>query len=336
MAIERLAVAFGDFNGDGLTDVFVTNDSVPNFLFENLGNGKFKEVALEKGVAYAVHGNAIAGMGADFRDFDDDGLEDIVLDGMYFETFPLYRNVGPPRFFADETGSSRLASATQELTGWSLGMFDFDNDGRKDLFFAASHFPGSGPRGSTNAPLPNRVLRNMGSGWFDDVSALAGRDFQIPALHHGAAFADFDNDGRIDVVVTAINSYAKVFSQHQPGPRTLDRTSSGGNTEQPGRTRRQGAPDAAKRRRPIQSRHNCRGLRLIQRATSAFRTGPVRGNERDSNPLAQRPRASVERDNRRPCPHDKGAFELKLSAGRTRTERGLRRWPHTAGRPPYT
>jgi hypothetical protein len=213
---KGMGVAFGDFNGDGLTDVFVTNDSVPNFLFQNMGNGKFKEVALEKGVAYAVHGNAIAGMGADFRDFDDDGLEDIVLDGMYFETFPLYRNLGPPKFFSDETVSSGLASATQELTGWSLGMFDFDNDGHKDLFFATSHFPGSGPRGSSNAPLPNHVLRNLGNGWFDDVSELAGRDFQIPALHHGAAFADFDNDGRIDVVVTAINSYAKLFRNTSP------------------------------------------------------------------------------------------------------------------------
>src|SRR5437016_5591457 len=97
-------------------------------------------------------------------------------------------------------------------------MFDFANHGHKDLFFATSHFPGSGPRGSSNAPLPNHVLRNLGNGWFDDVSELAGRDFRIPALHHGAAFADFDNDGRIDVVVTAINSYAKLFRNTSPAP----------------------------------------------------------------------------------------------------------------------
>jgi hypothetical protein len=213
---KGMGVAFGDFNDDGLTDIFVTNDSVPNFLFENLGNGTFREVAVDKGVAYAAHGNAIAGMGTDFRDLDDDGREDIVLDGMYFETFPLYRNLGPPKFFRDETESSRLAAATHELTGWSMGMFDFDNDGHKDLFFAASHFPGSGPRGSTNAPLSNHVFHNPGNGGFDDVSALAGSDFQIPALHHGAAFADFDNDGRVDVVVSAINSYAKLFRNTSP------------------------------------------------------------------------------------------------------------------------
>ena len=215
---KAMGVAFGDFNGDGLPDIFVSNDSVPNFLFENLGNGKFREVALEKGVAYAFHGNAIAGMGADFRDFDDDGFEDIALDGMYFDSFPVYRNLGPPKFFSDETENSGLAAATHELTAWGMGMFDFDNDGHKDLFYAASHFPGSGPRGRTVAPLPPHVMRNQGNRWFDDVSSVAGPDFQIPALHHGAAFADFDNDGRVDVVVSAIGGYAKLYRNLSPVP----------------------------------------------------------------------------------------------------------------------
>jgi hypothetical protein len=213
---KAMGVAFGDFNNDGLTDIFVANDSVPNFLFENLGGGKFKEVASEKGVAYAADGNAIAGMGADFRDFDDDGLEDIVLDGMYFNTFPLYRNLGKPSFFTDVTASSGVASPTYELTGWGLGMFDFDNDGCKDLFFATSHFPGSGPRGRPEAALANRVLRNLGTRRFEDVSALAGPDFQRQALYHGAAFADFDNDGRVDAVVTAINSSIRLFRNVSP------------------------------------------------------------------------------------------------------------------------
>ena len=215
---KGMGVAFGDFNGDGLADIFVTNDSVPNFLFENLGDGKFCEVALQRGVAYAFHGNAIAGMGADFRDFDDDGMEDIVLDGMYYDTFPLYRNLGRPRFFSDETVSAGIAAATNELTGWGMGMFDFDNDGHKDLFFAASHFTGSGPRGRSDAALPNHVLRNMGNRFFEDVSMFAGRDFQVPGMHHGAAFADFDNDGRIDVVVTTIGSSAKLLRNVSPEP----------------------------------------------------------------------------------------------------------------------
>jgi hypothetical protein len=213
---KGMGVAFGDFNGDGRPDVFVANDSVPNFLFQNMGNGAFKEVALEAGVAYAFHGNAVASMGADFRDIDDDGRDDIALDAMYFETFPLYRNLGAPKFFIDETVSSGLAAATRNLTGWGLGIYDFDNDGHKDLFFANSHFPGSEPHIHSDAAIPNHVLRNLGNGFFDDVSSAAGRDFQIPALHHGAAFADFDNDGRIDVVVTAVNSRAKLFRNVSP------------------------------------------------------------------------------------------------------------------------
>ena len=215
---KGMGVAFGDFNGDGLPDVFVANDSVANFLFQNMGNGTFKEVALQAGVAYASAGNAVAGMGADFRDFNDDGLDDIALSAMYFDTFPLFRNRGKPDFFADDTVSSGLARATHELTGWSLGIYDFDNDGYKDLFVATSHFPGSEPYVHSPAAIPNHVLRNRGNGAFEDVSLVAGQDFQRSALYHGAAFADFDNDGRVDVVVTALNSPARLFRNISPGP----------------------------------------------------------------------------------------------------------------------
>ena len=142
---KGMGIAFGDFNGDNRIDVFVANDSLPNFLFENQGNGKFREVGVETGVAYLSRGTPVAGMGADFRDFDDDGFEDIAADAMYFDTFPLFRNRGKPSMFSDETESSGVAQATHQLTGWGMGLFDFDNDGHKDLFFATSHFPGSDP-----------------------------------------------------------------------------------------------------------------------------------------------------------------------------------------------
>ena len=208
---KGMGLAFGDYDGDGLMDVFVANDSAPNFLFRNLGGGKFREVAVAAGVAYQANGNAIAGMGADFRDVDNDGRDDIVLNGMYFDTFPFFRNRGKPAFFGDETIASGLAKATRNATGWGMGIYDFDNDGAKDLFFAASHFPGS--EGYVNAPAeaPNMVLLNTGSGTFEDVSRFAGADFQSAALHHGVAFADFENDGRVDAVVTAIGSRARLF-----------------------------------------------------------------------------------------------------------------------------
>jgi hypothetical protein len=215
---KGMGVAFGDFNGDGLVDIFVANDSIPNFLFQNLGGRKFKEVALASGVAYTAEGKAVAGMGADFRDADDDGLDDIVHSAMYFDTFPFFRNYGSPKWFKDETISSGLAKATVSLTGWGLGMYDFDNDGLKDLFFATSHFPGSEPYAGSPAETANRVLRGIGNGAFEDVSQHAGTALARPAFFRGAAFADFDNDGRVDVVVTALNSPARLFRNVSPAP----------------------------------------------------------------------------------------------------------------------
>jgi hypothetical protein len=208
---KGMGVAFGDFNGDGLTDIFVANDSVPNFLFQNLGGGKFKEVALAAGVARTADGKAVAGMGADFRDADDDGLDDIILSAMYYDTFPFFHNRNSSNFFEDETIASGIAKATVALTGWGLGMYDFDNDGRKDLFLAASHFPGSEPYAGSTAETSNRVLRGIGNAAFEDVSQHAGAAMQRAALFHGVAFADFDNDGRVDAVVTALNSPARLL-----------------------------------------------------------------------------------------------------------------------------
>jgi enediyne biosynthesis protein E4 len=208
---KGMGVAFGDFNGDGLLDVFVANDSVPNFLFQNLGHGRFREVALEAGVAYNTKGNAVAGMGVDFRDLTNSGRDDIALDAMYWDGFTLYRNTGKQPAFSDETLSSGLVRATRDLTAWGMGIYDFDNDGRKDMFFAASHFPGTEAQVQSAPELGNHVLRNSGDGKFEDVSESAGVDFQQRGLFHGAAFADFDNDGRVDVAVTSVNGPLKIF-----------------------------------------------------------------------------------------------------------------------------
>jgi len=214
---KGMGVAFADFDGDGYTDIFVANDSIRNFLFRNKGNGTFEEMGLQAGVALADHGNAIAGMGTDFRDYNNDGRPDLMVTGMVNDTYPLFRNQGGNLLFEDDTIGSGLARITNQLTGWGMGIFDFDNDGWKDLFFANSHFPQLNRYLGKESELANSVVRNTGNGRFEDGSGKAGAAFGEKALYRGAAFADFDNDGRVDVVVTALNGPARLFRNTTAG-----------------------------------------------------------------------------------------------------------------------
>jgi enediyne biosynthesis protein E4 len=218
---KGMGVAFADFDGDGFTDVFVANDSVRNFLFRNQGDGTFREVGLEAGVALRDDGSPIAGMGADFRDFDNDGRPDLVESGMINDGFLLFRKAAKGVTFENFGLRSGLLMATRQLTGWSLGMYDFDNDGWRDLFFTVSHFPALDGYIGRTAAQPNRVFRNIEGQRFEDVSASAGPDFQRSALHHGAAFADFDNDGRIDVAVTTLDGPVKLYRNVTKGGHWL-------------------------------------------------------------------------------------------------------------------
>jgi len=214
---KGMGVAVADFNADGRMDIFVANDSVRNFLFRNDGNGVFTEVGLEAGVALPDSGEAIAGMGTDFRDVDNDGFPDIVLTGMINDSYLLFRNRGKELLFEDHTLQSGLARATRQLTGWGMGIYDFDNDGFKDLFFANSHFPQLGRFLGSDSALSNTVLRNGGKGTFTtEVAGLVRK-----ALWRGAAFADFDNDGRVDVALSALNSPAQVLRNVSQGGKWI-------------------------------------------------------------------------------------------------------------------
>jgi hypothetical protein len=208
---KGMGVAVADYDGDGLPDIFVANDSVPNFLFHNLGHGKFEEVALLAGVALNDEGRAVASMGVDFRDFDNDGRPDLAFTALANDTYPLFHNTGAAPAFEDVTASSGVAIATRALTGWGVGFMDFDNDGFKDIFTANAHFPALERFLGADTSLPNSLLRNLGNGRFEDVSKLAGHDFQSTGHYRGVAFADFDNDGRIDAVVANVNGPARLF-----------------------------------------------------------------------------------------------------------------------------
>ena len=199
---KGLGVSFADSDGDGFTDIFVANASVPSFLYHNSGNGTFTEVGLTAGVTYKEDGKAFAGMGIDFSDFDSDGRPDIIVTDFSNERYHLFHNNGDGSF-RDVTNSSGLGGATFAVSGWSTHLFDYDNDGWKDLFVAQGHVTDTIERTSPNMKYlePPLLLKN-GSGRF--VRVVAGDIFQKEWAGRGAAFGDIDNHGDLDIVVSNV------------------------------------------------------------------------------------------------------------------------------------
>jgi hypothetical protein len=203
---KGLGVSFADYDNDGFTDIFVANDSVQCFLYHNNGNGTLTEVGLISGVGYNEDGKTFAGMGTDFSDFDNDGLPDIVVTDLSNERYMLFHNNGDGTF-RDVTNRSGLGRASLVFSGWSTRLFDYDNDGWKDLFVAQSHVMDTIEKTSPNLRYlePPLLLRNE-AGHFTKVEA--GEVFQKPWAGRGAAFGDIDNDGDLDVVVSNVGQNA--------------------------------------------------------------------------------------------------------------------------------
>jgi enediyne biosynthesis protein E4 len=203
---KALGVAIHDFDRDGRIDLFVANDSMPQFLFRNAGAGVFAEVALEAGVAYDDDGRTFAGMGTDVEDYDGDGWPDVIVTTLSLERYALFRGAGRGRFeyASHATGVGR---ATLQKAGWGTKFIDFDNDGRRDLFVAQGHVLDtvSGARQGFDYLQAPLMLRNQGLS-FSDVSASLGPAFARPAAGRGAAFADLDDDGDIDIVIANLDS----------------------------------------------------------------------------------------------------------------------------------
>jgi tetratricopeptide (TPR) repeat protein len=216
---KAMGLAVADFDNDGWLDVFVGNDALPNFLFLNRG-GRFEEVATESGVALPNDGRPVSSMGAGIGDIDEDGQEDLVISALSNETFPLFRNLGGAAF-QDITAPSGLAALALPYSGWGVGFADFDNDGLPDVFSANGHVMDNAELTSSRASKqPNTVFRNLGAGRFA-LQIVNGDGDGIPvgeAFHRGAAFGDFNRDGRMDVAVSRLNEAPRILFNRTEAP----------------------------------------------------------------------------------------------------------------------
>jgi hypothetical protein len=205
-----------DYDGDGWTDIFVANDSNPNFLYHNRGGKGFESVGLAAGVAMTGDGRSQAGMGADSGDYDGDGQMDIAVATFAYDHNSLFHNLGGG-IFEDVSQRTGLVQATFEPMSWGLAFLDADLDGALDLFFANGHlFPqvDEYPELKESYAQRNQIFRNEG-GVFRDVSATAGRGLTVLKCNRGVAVGDLDNDGDPDLVVTAMDDVPTLLENTQ-------------------------------------------------------------------------------------------------------------------------
>jgi hypothetical protein len=201
--LKSLGLLTADLDDDGWPDVYVASDSTIQGVYRNRGDGTFEDVSLSSGAGYSQDGRAQAGMGVDTGDFDGDGKADLFVTTFQDDYKTLYKGDGTLRF-SDVTYAARIGQVSFNRLSWGTAFRDFDNDGWEDLFVASGHvYPqvDAARLAQETYAQQNQVLRNLGNGVFADVTATAGPGLQVIKSSRGAAFGDYDDDGRVDVVV---------------------------------------------------------------------------------------------------------------------------------------
>jgi len=203
---KGMGISVADFTGNGLMDIFIANDTEPNFLFINQGNGTFKESGLEYGVAYNEQGYSVSGMGSDAKDFDNDGWVDIIYNDLAGQVFGLLKNEGGKSFTA-VTWSTKLGALSRSLSGWSIGFIDYNNDGWKDVYSASGDVDDL----TETSRQHDVMFENAGGKLFVDVTEKMGPDFSFMGYQRGSAFVDLNNDGFMDLVVTSLGAKPRIL-----------------------------------------------------------------------------------------------------------------------------
>ena len=209
---KALGVALLDYDNDGWLDLFVTNDTEPNKLYHNNHNGTFTEVGTASGVAYGEAGTARAGMGTDAADYDNSGQQSLIIGNFTNEGMALYHNDGSG-LFTDQAPATGIARISTKSLTFSTFFFDYDLDGLPDILAINGHVSDdiSVVQPNVKYAQPPHLFRNLGKNKFEEVTAKVGGALQKPIVGRGAAYGDFDNDGGLDLVITANNGPARLL-----------------------------------------------------------------------------------------------------------------------------
>ncbi|MGA7564728.1 MAG: CRTAC1 family protein [Terriglobales bacterium] len=216
---KGLGLAIADYDHDGFMDILLANDSMPEYLFHNLGNGTFEEVGLTSGAGLDGNGNSFAGMGVDFEDYNNDGWPDIIITDLAYQRYALYTNLRDGTFDYS-TSVTGLNGISLLHSGWGVRFIDYDNDGWKDLLIVQSHVIDTIQMYDPNIRYrePPLLLHNEHGKNFVDVSAASGDVFHQKWAARGLAIGDINNDGRVDAVVTSNDGPAWVLLNQTIAP----------------------------------------------------------------------------------------------------------------------